>query len=188
MLSIIDDMKRIFIITDTHFGHANMIPYCGRPENFSELILSNLSKDIKSGDVLIHLGDICIKNDEYWHEQFNLNTKGIKKILVKGNHDNKSDSWYLEHGWDFVCQTLSTKVFGLKVIFSHMPVPLSDNDLNIHGHFHNMINKQYVRTWEYADLNYKNRHSLENGTLNHINISVEESNYKPIMLTDVLNN
>ena len=65
-----------------------------------------------------------------------------------------------------------------------MPVPLSDNDLNIHGHFHNMLNKARDRYWEAENPDYKNRHSLENLTLNHVNISIEEANYLPILMND----
>lgn len=49
----------IYIITDTHFNHSAMIPYCGRPENFDELIWKGLDQ-LKDDDILIHLGDICI--------------------------------------------------------------------------------------------------------------------------------
>ena len=177
-------MKRIFITSDTHLGHANMIPYCGRPENFTELILSNFGKILKPGDILIHLGDICIGKDAEWNARFSLATLGVKCILVKGNHDRKSDSWYLDNGWDFVCHTFSMRTHGLKIVFSHMPVPLSDNDLNIHGHFQNLLNKNYDRDWESQDPEYKNRHSLEHATLNHVNISIEEANYLPILMND----
>ncbi len=53
---------KIYITTDTHFDHANMIKYCGRPENFNEIIWKGLEQ-IKNNDILIHLGDLCIGND-----------------------------------------------------------------------------------------------------------------------------
>ena len=94
--------KKIWIITDTHLGHDNMVAYCGRPINHSDLILENLRNTIRSGDVFIHLGDICFGDDENWHKALMCRIPiGVKKILIKGNHDKKSNHWYLEHGWDF---------------------------------------------------------------------------------------
>lgn len=127
---------KYLIITDTHFGHKNMVEYCQRPEDFAEKIISNWSKTISNKDVVIHLGDICIGGDLYWHEK--LSELPGKKILVKGNHDSKSDNWYLEHGWDFVCDSFQMTFQGKKVYFSHYPVAWDGYyDLNIHGHFHN---------------------------------------------------
>ena len=60
------------------------------------------------------------------------------KILVKGNHEHKSNNWYLNCGWNFVCKTFKDKYFGKKILFSHKPkVDDNDYDINLHGHFHN---------------------------------------------------
>ena len=31
----------LWLITDTHFGHNNMVHLCGRPQNFTRLIMDN---------------------------------------------------------------------------------------------------------------------------------------------------
>ena len=49
----------IYLITDTHLGHANMVKYCGRPENFTKLIYNNWAKKVRAADTVIHLGDIA---------------------------------------------------------------------------------------------------------------------------------
>lgn len=125
----------IYIITDTHFNHSAMIPYCGRPENFNELIWRGLDQ-LKDDDILIHLGDICIGGDKEVHER--LSKYKFRKILVRGNHDKKSEGWYMSHGWDFACEQFEMKVFGRRIMFSHKPVVWNgEYDINVHGHFHN---------------------------------------------------
>ncbi|MBP7118493.1 metallophosphoesterase [Candidatus Woesebacteria bacterium] len=155
---------KIYIISDTHFGHDKMLELCGRPKGFEQLILSNL-KDLR-GDVLIHLGDFCIGGDAAWHYTFLLETDLFeRRILVRGNHDHKSDSWYLNMGWDFVCDEFSAKYFGKRILFTHKPSHISfDYDLNIHGHLHNT------------------RHHEEGKCGNHLLFSLEEQNYKAINL------
>lgn len=126
----------IYLITDTHFNHKEaMCNWCGRPDNYEDLIFKSFLQ-LKENDILIHLGDICIGGDEYWHEK--LSGIKCKKWLIKGNHDRKSNTWYLNHGWDFVCDQFRDKYFGKLIMFSHKPVVWDgEYDINIHGHFHN---------------------------------------------------
>jgi calcineurin-like phosphoesterase family protein len=182
---IVDKIKgKTWIITDTHFGHANMVQYCGRPEDFSNTIFNNLFKMIQPNDLLIHLGDICIGNDSLWHER--LSVIDCKKVLVRGNHDKKSDNWYMTHGWDFVCDNFSTTFLGKKILFSHMPRPVQLYDFNIHGHFHNDLHRLLDRQWVVPDEEERNKEVLETLTKNHINISIEETNYKPVLLDTII--
>src|SRR3990172_12754698 len=97
---------RTFLLTDTHLGHEKVKEYCNRPDDFNERILRGL-KQISPGDTLIHLGDFCMGKDQYWHEMFMKELPGVKRILVRGNHDRKSNSWYMRNGWDFVCDDFS---------------------------------------------------------------------------------
>lgn len=126
---------KYWIITDTHFGHTKLHDYCNRPIGFEKQILQRLDR-IRKTDILIHLGDICIGNDAEWHCKFMECVVG-KKWLLKGNHDRKSDTWYLTHGWDMVAESITLKRFGLTIALSHKPLIDNGFDINIHGHFHN---------------------------------------------------
>lgn len=131
----------LYVISDTHFGHNKMHDYCGRPVGFEETILSNISHTCRLDDVLIHLGDVCIYKDEYWHEKL-MDARDCKKWLIKGNHDRKSNTWYLEHGWDFVADEIKFDMFGKILLLSHAPVlDRTDFDINIHGHLHNTLDR-----------------------------------------------
>ena len=133
---------KTYIISDTHFNHNKpMIEWCGRPKDFNDILWKNLNL-IGDNDMLIHLGDICIGKDLETHDK--LSKFKFKKILVKGNHDRKSNNWYLEHGWDFVCEEFKDSFFGKNILFSHMPrVWDGVYDINIHGHFHNSDHRRH---------------------------------------------
>jgi calcineurin-like phosphoesterase family protein len=60
-----------------------------------------------------------------------------KKVLVRGNHDRQnSNSWWMEHGFDFSCDGMKFRNCWL----THEPsTSLADGcELNIHGHLHNI--------------------------------------------------
>ena len=126
----------IYIIGDTHFHHDAMIEYCGRKKGFEDKILKNLLLLTKD-DILIHLGDICIGKDIEAHDKYIIPLK-CKTILVKGNHDSKTDNWYMNHGWDFVCDTFTRTIWKRTVLFSHRPMANNGYDVNIHAHLHNL--------------------------------------------------
>lgn len=128
---------KIWIIADTHFGHNIMVEKCGRPHDFNEKILSNIEKNVRKEDVLIHLGDFCIGDDKAWHKLF-CDYCNCKKWLITGNHDKRTKTWYMENGWDAVADTMSLNIYGKHILFSHSPVDPGDSfDINIHGHHHN---------------------------------------------------
>jgi len=145
---------KIYAISDTHFGHDRLQHMgAGRPADFGERILENLVKT--KGDLLIHCGDFCIGEDQFHATAFQYATAGFKRrILVRGNHDKKSDSWYLDNGFDFVCERFVNTYFGKKVLFTHIPVLKTDEyDFNVHGHLHGGQHRAeshaefYDRTW-----------------------------------------
>ena len=137
-----------WVMTDFHLGHKDkMVKWCGRPENYEDILLHSLA-GIPDEDVLIFLGDFCIGNDEFWHET-HLRYKRTN-ILVKGNHDSKSDSWYYKHGWSAVVESFTLKRFGKTILFSHKPQRDSGYDLNIHGHIHEATKLRYEQDVEDA--------------------------------------
>ena len=158
---------KIYAISDTHLGHEKLVSY-GRPENFSELILAHVRE--RSGDLLVHCGDLCIGDDETWSKAFLEAAYGFDHIvLVRGNHDKKSDVWYLDQGFSFVCESYQAAYFGKKLLFSHIPVPkIAGVDRNIHGHLHG--NSHRLEGIDWYDPSW------------HLDLAPELHNYKPINL------
>ena len=180
---------KIHIISDTHFNHKNIAVYCDRPDDWQEQITNNLAL-LSDSDLLIHLGDVSLGNDTYWHEFITYGDH--KSWLVLGNHDNKSMNWYIQHGWDFVARNFTMYYFGIRILFSHRPypfppmktvtrelrrevafseemvdIPRSNFDINIAGHIHNRPDIQ-LEKWQKLFI-------------------LENVGYKPVDLEEFLN-
>lgn len=175
---------KIYLITDTHFNHDKMVEYCGRPQNFDELIWESLL-NLPKNCILIHLGDICIGNDVFIHDC--IKDLPYKKILVRGNHDRKSNNWYLEHCWDFVCDKFQDTYFGKKIMFSHVPA-IDDGgfDINIHGHFHNTLHRLLEGKYVVDGEKERNERDLRVLTPKHKLLAIEYTDYKPVLLETLI--
>lgn len=161
---------KYWLITDTHFGHTALTcKYNSRPNNFADQILDGLSRLITENDVLIHLGDFCVGNNDHWHDLFMERVKG-KLWLVRGNHERRNNDWYLSKGWHFVCDEFSLTHCGLKILFSHMPQFICDYDMNIHGHFHD--DEHRSQSPEFTEI-LTDQHKL---------LAIEKTNYLPVDL------
>ncbi len=164
-------MVKIYVISDTHFGHENSIKWLDsdgnklRPfdtvEEMNNTMITNWNNTVKPEDHVYHLGDVVIKK-EYLELVKQLN--GHKR-LVSGNHDIFDTKLYLEAGFDKVW---GARAFpGLKVILTHIPIHpdcIKENWINCTGHLHsnNILDKRYI------------------------NVSVEQINYTPVLLEDIL--
>ena len=155
-----------WIISDTHFFHANIGQYCSRPNGWQDLIIENWNRFIQPGDTVFHLGDLTLGKKED-SEALIPRLNGML-YLLRGNHDRRGKAFYQSLGITLVKDPLSAEYgYNLKLVFSHCPiVPLPPNLLNLHGHIHN-------------------NPAPELG-LRHINMSIEVREYRPWRLGDVL--
>lgn len=171
---MLNNIHPITLISDTHFGHKRMIDY-GRPYDFDDKLIKGLHK-IDPSNILIHLGDICMGRDQVIHDGIIQYLQFYKKILVKGNHDNKSDTWYYNNGWDCVCSGMSIRYLGKNILFTHKPKKQSDSfDMNIHGHLHTIERPERID--EFGSVYNPEYHKL---------VSMEYSNYLPISLDKII--
>jgi calcineurin-like phosphoesterase family protein len=159
------------VIGDPQFSHKKLIEL-GRPADFEDKIKRNLiNANLELEDVLIVVGDICIGNDEENNNWFRKNLM-CNLWLVRGNHDSKSISWYLNHGWNCVVDRLDLNLFGKRLIFTHEPISEYDIDMiNIHGHLHGGEHKGYG-DWI--------------PDLYHINVAADFTGFAPVFITPKL--
>ena len=165
----------IYFISDTHFHHSNIIKYCNRPfkdiSEMNETIISNWNSIITKDDIVYHLGDFSLSNDEEIKNIFNKLNGNI--ILIRGNHDRKSVKFYENIGFKVLTHA-PIILDEYKLMLSH--VPLSDDKIingyiNLHGHIHNKkISDDYPKNYS------ENR---------HINLSVDSTDFKPVSLGEI---
>jgi len=180
----------IWIIADTHFYHENIKKYQGRPDDFNEQLISNWNRVVAYDDVVIHLGDVIFGPDQDKKLTSLMATLPGKKILCRGNHDQKSAVWYMQHGFDFACDYY---VYN-DIAFSHTPLTplppqamvkdMSPVKLNIHGHFHKGSHRNAAEQTVFADKYYNSAFYLEHKDKYRL-VHIEDT-LEPVLLEDVL--
>lgn len=157
----------IYIWSDLHLGHNNIIKYEDRPFTdislMNKLLIKNWRETVSSDDTIINLGDVCFK---FGKEKLSKVIKNLPghKILVLGNHDrSKSINWWREAGFDEVYKY--PIIYDKFYILSHEPIYINRHMpyVNVHGHMHSkqIDDKQCV------------------------NVSVELIDYKPILFDSI---
>ena len=134
-----DSRYNYWVISDTHFGHEKMVRSGYRKEGFEEKIVRNCKHVIRECDMLIHTGDVAFYKNAHWHDKFLAEVRCKRSILVLGNHDRETLTWYYDRGWSFVCSKFELSIYGKYLIFSHRPIhqkELPKGCINIHGHLH----------------------------------------------------
>ncbi len=90
------------------------------------------------------------------------------------------------HGWDWVGNSFSDTYFGKKILFSHTPLEAGENDLMIHGHFHNNLHRLLEKQWVTPDEEERNKKDLANLTSKHKLLAIEDTNYQPVLLESLI--
>ena len=178
-----------YVISDTHFYHKNIINYCDRPfndtESMNEYIIKKWNEVVTDEDVVYHLGDFAISWDK---EKFKTKKECYKsildklngrKILIKGNHDRESDTFYKEIGFSEVYPYLEK---GSKLLI-HYPIIIND------------ASKQYMKESlidfikqfninKYSEVIHGHIHNSNYNPERHTNVSVEMIDYRPVKLNN----
>ncbi len=140
----------IYIISDTHFGHKNIIKYENRPFNsvaeMDQTIVDNWNNTVNDEDTVLHLGDFSITGSKRTEEIIN-ELKGNKTIIT-GNHD-RSVSWFLDKGFSnaikgsYVRRDVPNCIFSHKYLTEEAMKEFNKIgiQINIHGHSHSQIPK-----------------------------------------------
>ncbi len=130
---------------------------------------------VSEDDIVIHLGDFGMCNKEV--ATMILSRLNGHKILVKGNHDNHSDQWFLDAGFEEVYKwTQTTTASGEIVLLTHQPYKVPEEIKNkykyhLYGHVHGKGNEPGL----YPTV-----------ALNGACMCVERWDYKPVKLEDVI--
>ena len=163
-------LGKIFVVSDMHFDHTNIIEFCNRPfrsvDDMNSVLRSNWNRVVRYGDRVYYLGDLTYgrgrRSIDYWLSQLNGEIR-----FIRGNHDTDivtkaeviEDKFYIRYkSHDF--------------LLMHSPYrPVHWDGWIIHGDKHN--NDLIL----YPHINKKNK---------TINVCVEITRYSPISLDEII--
>ena len=165
-------MSNIWVTTDWHAIEIDERTGRKSISNSFLKLTRKAEKLVQQNDIILCLGDIAFrgqddivngKADEELSPFGDMirNMPGYK-ILVKGNHDGLDNKEYLKIGFQEVGTAATLGDF----LFTHKPYPVSNDQINVHGHTHH---EHYI--------------GLDDGK--HIAIPpTEKSNDPPLLLLD----
>lgn len=174
-------MRDIFVTSDTHFSHANILNFTdsvtgekvrgdvfSSVEEMDETMIANWNSVVKPGDRVYHLGDVFFGDKDKFKTLWS-RLNGRKNLIV-GNHD---DIRFLSSGAFFRKVQMWRMMPEFNMVLSH--VPLHEASLirhniipklvywNVHGHTH--------------------KHGSPPG--NYTSVCVELRNYTPVHIEDL---
>jgi len=162
----------IFIVSDCHLGHFNIIRYCNRPfatvAEMNDTIINNFNSILTPEDTLYHLGDFCMGGN-YEYIVSLMNRINGKKVCILGNHDRKK--FFYQMVQDKVIEschdTLGITVEGQYIWLSHYPHLVWDQShkgsWSAYGHVHGKLDGKEtslsvdcgVDSWNYFPVSFE---------------------------------
>ena len=139
-------MRDLFIISDTHFGHANMLRFTDsktdlrvRPnwesvDEMDEHMIDRWNSVVQRDDIVYHLGDVYMGGNRGLTVLPRL--RGRKRLIL-GNHDNGKDQNLHRHFEKILMWRMFPE---FRCLLTHVPVHESTLNAkvpyNLHGHIH----------------------------------------------------
>lgn len=169
-----------YYISDTHFGHANIIRFTGRPfdsvEEMDKALIANWNARVGPDDHVWHLGDFGYRNSMS-AANYLAQLNGHKHLII-GNHDHKSlmrqvdlDTWFETVAY----ATSRTDAGNRRIWMSHYPLLSPPKRIwCLYGHVHNDRDAAHWPLLRNMDM--------------ALNCCVEVNNYMPVTFEELLVN
>lgn len=167
----------IFLTSDTHFGHDNILRYANRPfKNAAEMdraLISNWNNKVTNNDVVYHLGDFAFCSQERVKSivsQLNF----AQLYVLKGNHEKPFCNFIrfdAPKNVSLVCSYMELNINKEFFVLCHYPI-LEWNKCH-HGAYHC----------------YGHVHSKVLPEINEyraIDVGVDAQNYAPISAEEII--
>lgn len=201
------DLENTYVTSDQHFGHDNIVGFCHRPEDHEHVMMERWAQAVPEDATVIHLGDVTYKGSRKFEKLIAPHLTGKRKLLILGNHDTARLSLYRAAGFQIARPFMlplewadgKIKIFedihrddtmrdASKMLDQYLATAIvsfshyqwgdhedegvqPDNHIRVHGHIHN---NGYFREGFVPYLK------------NHINVSVEQTKYRPVNLANLL--
>lgn len=174
MRNFVREHQNLFITSDEHYGHLNIIDMCRRPyanvEEMNNALIDNHNSLVTEDDLTIHLGDFIWKGVAFDDIVYQL--KGYH-IFVKGNHDKAYPTQKHAKENYFKYEILENQIFEfeyLKQRFVACHYPL----LEWNGSFRNSVHF------------YGHTHRVANFEKNSYHVGVDTNSWKPVNLKNFI--
>lgn len=118
----------IYFLSDPHFGHALILEFEPKRkevlgdtiEQHDDALLKRINSRVKVDDILIITGDFSLASgDAVRKYRDRINSKNV--MLILGNHDKHSVTYYYKCGFSVVCYEMTLKISGEFVRLRHHP-------------------------------------------------------------------
>lgn len=166
----LDAGERVWITSDLHFLHTNIIGYCDRPffnvDSMTDALIATLKK-VPADDLILFAGDMAMGNYEKGVEL--MRVLPGRKILIAGNHDLTRDGKCKlareKNLFEAVVPFLAWQGYQRRmVVVSHYPILVPDSYkntpvLNYHGHLHEKTLPSTLMI-KYMNVGWDMNHSL----------------------------
>jgi calcineurin-like phosphoesterase family protein len=180
-------MPSVFLVSDTHFGHAGVCRFTDsitgekirpwtNPDEMDEEMVKRWNETVRPNDKVYHLGDVVI-NRKALSIMSRLNGD---KVLIRGNHDIFRDDEYRVYFRELRAYHVMNGM-----ILSHIPVHEASTGrfgTNIHGHLHT---GRVKRARGVDAKTGTTLYSTENDVRYHC-VCVEQTDFRPILFEDVM--
>ena len=180
----IKETSNLFLTSDSHFNHANIIKFCNRPfdsvEEMNETLISNWNNTVPKDGIVFHLGDFAFGGSEVWHKILSRLNGQIHLIL--GNHDLKNFRQGYADSFASVQEQLTIDIGKKKVILTHFPLlcyhgtwGTEMNVWNLMGHVHTLKSNNSGKDFERLQYLFPAQYD----------VGVDFNNYTPISFQEV---
>lgn len=170
----------IWFTSDTHFGHANVLDFCGRPwktvDEMNDALVATINAYVAPNDTLYHLGDFSFKMSVDDARELRKRIRCRNIHWIPGNHDKDWSQPNVAGTFQVEPSIATLKLEGgRKIVMCHYPIMdwpgLGHGAIHLHGHIHS--------TPEYNEWNRDMR-------LLRYDVGVDANEYAPVSIDRVL--
>ena len=138
----IEDPDKLFLTSDSHYGHYHICKYCHRPfqsrSEMDQTLIKNWNSVVPEDGIVVHCGDFMLPHNEDIKEYNKyLNLLHGRVLLIRGNHDLASLDWVSDKLIAVRDQAMIV-VDGVKIFAQHYPCAAFNGDYHVYGHIHTL--------------------------------------------------
>lgn len=196
--------RKIYFTADWHVGHANCLKFDKRPfrdlNHMHESLIKNFNYLVPKHGITYFLGDMGFRGNGLLRSI--IDQLNGTKVLVRGNHDGKSDAMY-NAGFDVVVEKAQISIGNNIITMTHCPLHgvYREDTRNMRSHtpgenWHKEA--KHMHKYSIEDFGqfhlHGHIHSSKTKTISskiddtgrQMDVGVTAWNYKPVTMSDIM--